>query len=545
MLALAVVALVWFMLDRTSFGFSLRLTGANAEAARHAGVATTRVTVMALLISGGLAGLAGTSLILGGESTSMTDNFSAGFGFTGIVVALLARNGPWGTIPAALLFAVLRQGGGLMEARVGISSALVLITQGLVILFVAGSQFLFERRRAVRVDSRGGRAGRPLVDVTRGGTLSVGPFDTAWLVSVVLLSTPLVLAATGELMSERGGVLNIGLEGMMLCGAFFSFLGVYLWHNVWLGVLVGMAAGVLAALVVALLCVRLRSDQIVVGVGLNLLALGVTTFTFREVFSAQQEVRLDYPRPVAISVLSELPVIGPAVFEQTLFGYFAFLAVGIAWFTLYRTSFGLAIRSAGEVPAAADTAGVRVNRIRTVGACVAGAMAGAAGAYLSVGRLGLFNEGMTGGRGFLALAAVIFGGWRPLGVMGAALVFGAADALQLRLQSYAAIPRQVWLAIAVVAVACSHLDAPAQSPHEPCPSSARSPGPSAGWRWSASASRCSSSSHNGTSPRRSGSACRTSSPSSRSLGWSAAHACRARWRPPTGEAASRDHTIAD
>jgi simple sugar transport system permease protein len=279
----------------------------------------------------------------------------------------------------------------------------------------------------------------------------MGPFDSSWLVSVVLLSTPLVLAATGELMSERGGVLNIGLEGMMLAGAFFSFLGTYLWHDVTIGVIMGMVAGVLVGLLMALLSIRLRSDQIVVGVGLNLLALGVTTFTFREVFSAQEEVHLDYPRPVAVPLLSDLPVVGRALFEQTILGYAAFVAVGVVWLVLYRTSFGLALRAAGEVPAAADTAGVRVNVIRTAGVSIAGAMAGAAGAYLSVGRLGLFNEGMTGGRGFLALAAVIFGGWHPLGVLAAALVFGAADALQLRLQSYATIPREVWLAVAILA----------------------------------------------------------------------------------------------
>jgi len=281
----------------------------------------------------------------------------------------------------------------------------------------------------------------------------VGPFDTAWLASMVLLSVPLLLAATGELISERGGVLNIGLEGMMLSGAFFSFLGVYLWHNVPLGVLTGMGAGVVVALIMALLCVRLRSDQIVVGVGLNLLALGVTTFTFREIFATQAEVRLDYPQPIAIPGLSELPVVGRPLFQQTLLGYLSFVAVGAAWFVLYRTSFGLSLRAAGESPAAADTAGASVNRIRTIGTCVAGALAGAAGAYLSVGRLGIFNEGMTGGRGFLALAAVIFGGWRPLGVMAAALVFGAADALQLRLQSYESIPREVWLVMAMVAAA--------------------------------------------------------------------------------------------
>jgi len=161
-LALAMVVAMWFLLRRTSFGFAIRLTGANEVAARHAGIATTAVTVGALLISGGLAGLAGASLLLGGESTSMTDNFSAGFGFTGIVVALLARGSPWGVVPAALLFAALRQGGGLVEARAGISSALVLITQGLVIVFVAGSQFLLDRQRAVRVDATTPGSGAPL-----------------------------------------------------------------------------------------------------------------------------------------------------------------------------------------------------------------------------------------------------------------------------------------------------------------------------------------------------------------------------------------------
>ena len=153
LVAAAMVFVIWFVLKRTAFGFRLRLTGASEEAARHAGIATTRVTVSAFLISGGLAGLAGSSLILAGESGSMSDNFSAGYGFAGIVVALLARNSPVGVVPAALLFAALRQGGGLMEARVGISSALVLITQGLVILLVAGTGFLFERLSAARVDT--------------------------------------------------------------------------------------------------------------------------------------------------------------------------------------------------------------------------------------------------------------------------------------------------------------------------------------------------------------------------------------------------------
>lgn len=156
LLALVVVALVALLVTRTTFGFRLRFTGNNEEAARHGGINTRIVSVAALVISGGLAGLAGSSLILGGESPSMSDNFSANFGFTGIVVALLARNNPIGAIPAALLFATLRQGGGLAEARVGVPSSVVLITQALVIVFVAGAAFILDRRKAVRVDADAG-----------------------------------------------------------------------------------------------------------------------------------------------------------------------------------------------------------------------------------------------------------------------------------------------------------------------------------------------------------------------------------------------------
>jgi simple sugar transport system permease protein len=174
-LALAALAGIWVMLSRTSYGFRLRLTGANEKSARHAGVATTRVTVGALLISGGLAGLAGSSLILGGDTASMADNFSAGYGFTGIVVALLARNSPIGVLPAALLFSFLRQGGGLMEAREGISSAVVLITQAIVILLVAATGYLYERRREVRVDTEGGRpAGSNAKEGTWDRSMSFG-----------------------------------------------------------------------------------------------------------------------------------------------------------------------------------------------------------------------------------------------------------------------------------------------------------------------------------------------------------------------------------
>jgi general nucleoside transport system permease protein len=281
----------------------------------------------------------------------------------------------------------------------------------------------------------------------------MGPFDVAWLAATVRLATPLLFAGTGEMVSERAGILNIGLEGMMLSGAFFSFLGTWLWHDLFLGILLGVFAGVVVAAIMALLTIQARANQIVVGVGLNLMALGVTTYAYREVFTSRTEVHLNRPQPLAIPLLSKIPVVGPAFFRQTLFVYLAFIGIAVAWFVLYRTTWGLALRAAGEVPAAADTAGVSVTRIRWIGTLTAGAMAGLGGAFLSVGQLGLFVEGMSAGRGFLALAAVIFGGWNPVGVLGACLVFGAADALQARLQAYANIPRQVWLVVGLVSLA--------------------------------------------------------------------------------------------
>jgi simple sugar transport system permease protein len=281
----------------------------------------------------------------------------------------------------------------------------------------------------------------------------VGPFDVAWLTATVRLATPLLFASTGETVSERAGILNIGLEGMMLCGAFFSYLGAWLWGSLLLGILLGVLAGAVLASLMALLTIHARADQIVVGVGLNLMAIGVTTFAYRQIFTSRTEVHLARPQPLHLPLLSKIPVVGPALFSQTLLVYLAFIGVAVTWFVLYRTSWGLAIRAAGEVPAAADTAGISVARIRWFGTLTAGAMAGAAGAFLSVGQLGLFQEDMSAGRGFLALAAVIFGGWRPFGVLAACLVFGAADALQLRLQAYANIPRQVWLVVALIALA--------------------------------------------------------------------------------------------
>ena len=287
----------------------------------------------------------------------------------------------------------------------------------------------------------------------------MGPFDAAWLAAAIRLSMPLSYAATGELIAQRAGVLNLGLEGMMLAGALCGVLVAWGTGFFWLGVAGGLAGGVATAAIMAWLSITLRADQIVVGVGINILMAGVTTFVFRRVL-ASRNVLLDRPDPVAIPLLEDIPFAGEALFRHTPLVYLAFVSVFGAWFLLYRTRAGLVIRAAGETPSAADTAGHSVEQIRWFATLIAGAGAGLAGASLSIGSVGLFVENMSGGRGFLAVAAVIFGRWRPLGVLFGALLFGAADALQLRLQAQGVVPRQVWLmilAITVIFVLTRHL----------------------------------------------------------------------------------------
>ncbi|MFN8035126.1 MAG: ABC transporter permease [Acidimicrobiia bacterium] len=281
----------------------------------------------------------------------------------------------------------------------------------------------------------------------------MGPFDGAMLSATVLLTTPLLLAAIGELYSERAGVLNVGLEGMVLMGAFGGYWGLWWTGNLWLGMVAGAAAGAALAAVMGLLSVTARADQIVVGVGLNLLAIGVTTFSFRKVFGDRGEIVLHRMGTAEIPLLSKLPTIGKALFSQTPATYLAWVVVALTWFILYRTTWGLGLRAVGEVPAAADTAGINVPVRRYQAVLVTGVLAGIAGATLSIVQLGLFQENMSAGRGFLALAAVIFGRWKPLGIVGACFVFGGADALQLRLQAEGHVPPEVWFALALVAMA--------------------------------------------------------------------------------------------
>jgi general nucleoside transport system permease protein len=280
-----------------------------------------------------------------------------------------------------------------------------------------------------------------------------GPFDTDWLASALVLTTPILLASVGELISERAGVLNVGLEGMMLSGAFFSYLVTWKADSLLLGVLAGIAAGLVFAVVMGLLSIEARADQIVSGVGVNLAAIGLTSFLFDQIFGDRAQIVVPTIGNLSIPLLSDIPDFGPALFEHDWVLYLAFLLVPATWFLLYRTKWGLSVRAAGEMPAAVDTAGISVRRVRWMGVLAAGSLAGLGGANLAIVQVGIFHQQMTAGRGFLALVAVIFGRWRPLGVLGACLVLGGADALQLRLADESQVPHQLWTVLAIVAVA--------------------------------------------------------------------------------------------
>jgi ABC-type uncharacterized transport system permease subunit len=250
------------------------------------------------------------------------------------------------------------------------------------------------------------------------------------LASTIRNSTPLIFAALGGMFSERSGVVNIGLEGLMLISAFAGVVGAHLTGSALVGLGFGLAAGLFFALIHALMCITFEADQIISGTAIILLALGGTGFLMVQVFgSGGTSPRVPGFKEVPIPLLSDIPVIGPALFNQSLLVYLMYLLIPITWFVVFRTPFGLRLRATGEAPEAVDTAGVSVARMRYYGVALSGILAACGGVYLSMGILSAFTEGMTGGRGFIALAALIFGRWNPIGAAGAALLFGFATAV--------------------------------------------------------------------------------------------------------------------
>jgi general nucleoside transport system permease protein len=245
--------------------------------------------------------------------------------------------------------------------------------------------------------------------------------------STVRLSTPLILAALGGMFSERSGVINIALEGMMLAGAFAAAAVTHAAGNPWIGVLAGMVAGLLIALVHAVACIRYRADQVVTGTAINILMIGMPAFLSGAFFLSSGSTP-QIPK-------ENLIALGPKSIAFLLL-----LITAGTWYILYKTPFGLRLRSVGENPEAADAAGVRVARMRYAGVLLSGVLAGVAGAYISIGQSSLFTRNMTSGRGFIALAALIFGKWRPVQTMLACLLFGFTEAVTIQMQGVVKLP---------------------------------------------------------------------------------------------------------
>ena len=250
-------------------------------------------------------------------------------------------------------------------------------------------------------------------------------------------ATPLIFAAIGGLFSERSGIVNIALEGMMLMGAFFGIWGSIEFGHWAFGIATAIAAGGALGLVHAYFSIHLRADQIVSGTALNFLALGLTGYLYIKIYGDEgTPSELSTIPDVHLGFLEDFYFLGPILGDLNLMIWLAFATVVLSWIVIFRTPLGLRIRAAGEHPRAAETVGVSVYRIRYVAVTLSGMLAALGGAYLSIGFVGSFGENMTVGRGFIALAALIFGMWKPFGAMGAALLFGFSSALARSLPEY-------------------------------------------------------------------------------------------------------------
>ncbi|HVM69665.1 MAG TPA: ABC transporter permease [Gaiellaceae bacterium] len=342
------------------------------------------------------------------------------FAWAGILVGLLAF---WVALPpvtlrtplAPVLLGLVSVALGLWAVRGGVRR----LAWGAVVAGVAGAALGY-------LATRSGVANLEQVVVW-----------SALFAAMLRYATPLAFAAMGGIFSERSGVVNIGLEGMMLSGAFFGILGADKLGSWWLGILCAAASGAAFALVHAFFAIHLRADQIVGGFAINFLALGITGYLFLDIYGgAGTPPNIDRIPDVHLGFLKDWYFLGPILGQLNLMIWLAAGTIVLAWVVLFKTPIGLRIRSVGEHPRAAETVGISVYATRYAAVTLSGVLAALGGAYLSIGFVNSFNQNMTAGRGFIALAAVIFGSWRPFGAAAAALLFGFSSALAQRLPAY-------------------------------------------------------------------------------------------------------------
>ena len=257
------------------------------------------------------------------------------------------------------------------------------------------------------------------------------PF-TGLLQGGLILAVPLIYGSLAGLVCERSGVINIAIEGQLLGSAFVAGITGSLLKNAWYGLLIAPLAGALISLLLAVFAIKYRIDQVILGFVINVLIIGLTSFAAQRFLREDADKWNSSPilQPIQIPVLSKLPLVGPIFFSQTIIIYLLYIIIVATQITLFKSKWGLRMRSVGELPVAAESVGIDVNKVRFRNVLIAGAIAGLGGAYFTVGSVGSFSREMTAGMGFIALAALIFGRWTPLGALSAALVFGFADQLR-------------------------------------------------------------------------------------------------------------------
>jgi len=261
------------------------------------------------------------------------------------------------------------------------------------------------------------------------------PFLQELLLSTMRMATPLLIVALAELYSEKAGLVNIGLDGMMAFGALVGFLTSYITGNPYLGILAGGLGGIMVNMIYAVATIQLGAQQIVFGMAINLFAPALASFIYKAYFGISSTLaQATLMEPMAIPLLSEIPFIGKILFHHTIIVYIAYLLVPISYIFFEKTKAGLNFKAVGEFPKAAESLGINVYRQKYLACIICGLLAGIGGAYLTTAYVSTYSDGIVSGRGFIALSAVVFGRWMPTGVLFAALLFGFADSIQLRLQ---------------------------------------------------------------------------------------------------------------
>ncbi len=420
--ALVAAPVIWFLIMRTTLGFRIRVTGENPEAARYGGINVERVLISTALLSGALAGLAGVGEV-GGVHFQVMSDISPGYGYSGIVVAMLARLNPLGVVPAAIFLAAVMTGAEAMSRATGVPAFLSDVIQGTALLAMLVA-LLFTAYRVRRVGA---------------ATMSVvleQIFQVGFLAAIIRIATPLAFATLGEMFSERAGVLNLGIEGIMLLSAMTGFTATSLSGSLWLGVLAAVLTGMLMGALHALFTVALGFSQHVCGIGVTLFSSGLAYFLYRLIFG-QQSV------PPNIKGFETLPI--PSSPTSRCSGRRC--STSLRWSTWrcwpYRSPPSCSTARHGacrcawsaKIRAPPNSAGVSVIATRFQAVILGGALMGLAGAFLSMAQFNAFTFGVVSGRGWVAIALVVFGRWDPWRSAGAALLFAFVDALQLRMQA--------------------------------------------------------------------------------------------------------------